>query len=227
MLHRATRRRKGDPFRSKPARFEDAVYPQQTRRRAEIPNVKKKIQRAQRPSHEKNEIHHRLRNRKKSQYPEIAADGTQHCPSGSIVTLGDLAKKRTAQTRTRCEDRWSKERMRISKRRSERESDAREIQAEKARDLRLGRIPPTPGNGKARGPPSGARGPRMQEKGEASPMGATPYPPTDSSAVLSATAGLTAGFGMGPGDPRLHGRAHGGCSPAGTASRRVRALAAA
>ena len=50
-------------------------------------------------------------------------------------------------------------------------------------------------------------------KREASPMGATPYPPTDSTAVLSATAGLTAGFGMGPGDPRLHGRAHGGCSP--------------
>ena len=44
-------------------------------------------------------------------------------------------------------------------------------------------------------------------------MGATPYPPTDYTAVLSATAGLTAGFGMGPGDPRLHGRAHGGCSP--------------
>ena len=43
-------------------------------------------------------------------------------------------------------------------------------------------------------------------------MGATPYPPTDYTAVLSATAGLTAGFGMGPGDPRLHGRAHGRCS---------------
>ena len=54
---------------------------------------------------------------------------------------------------------------------------------------------------------------RTPAKREASPMGATPYPPTDSTAVLSATAGLTAGFGMGPGDPRLHGRAHGGCSP--------------
>ena len=33
-------------------------------------------------------------------------------------------------------------------------------------------------------------------------------------AVLSAKAGLTAGFGMGPGDPRLCGRARGGRSPA-------------
>ena len=41
---------------------------------------------------------------------------------------------------------------------------------------------------------------------------ATPYPPTDSSAVLSAMAGLTAGFGMGPGDPCLHGRARAGRS---------------
>ena len=49
-------------------------------------------------------------------------------------------------------------------------------------------------------------------KQKASPAGATPYPPTDYTAVLSATAGLTAGFGMGPGDPRLHGRARGGCS---------------
>lgn len=46
-------------------------------------------------------------------------------------------------------------------------------------------------------------------------MGATPYPPTDYTAVLSATAGLTAGFGMGPGDPRLHGRARAGRSRAG------------
>ena len=65
--------------------------------------------------------------------------------------------------------------------------------------------------------PGKQKGPRRAlpapESGEASPMGATPYPPTDYTAVLSATAGLTAGFGMGPGDPRLHGRAHGGCSP--------------
>ena len=32
-------------------------------------------------------------------------------------------------------------------------------------------------------------------------MSATPYPPTGDPAVLSAMGGLTAGFGMGPGDP--------------------------
>ena len=79
-----------------------------------------------------------------------------------------------------------------------------------------------PKGSKRKGPPApthrGMRPPapllrRTPAKREASPMGATPYPPTDYTAVLSATAGLTAGFGMGPGDPRLHGRAHGGCSP--------------
>ena len=43
-------------------------------------------------------------------------------------------------------------------------------------------------------------------------MSATPYPPTGDPAVLSAMGGLTAGFGMGPGDPPLHGRAHAGRS---------------
>lgn len=65
-------------------------------------------------------------------------------------------------------------------------------------------------------------------KQKASPAGATPYPPTDYTAVLSATAGLTAGFGMGPGDPRLHGRARGGCSRGSCSARNApRALTAA
>ena len=64
-------------------------------------------------------------------------------------------------------------------------------------------------------------------QGAASPCGPLPAPiekrpprarrpalPQPSAAVLSAKAGLTAGFGMGPGDPRLCGRARGGRSPA-------------
>lgn len=46
-------------------------------------------------------------------------------------------------------------------------------------------------------------------------MSGTPYPPTACAAVLSARRGLTAGFGMGPGDPPLHGSAHGRCSHEG------------
>ena len=44
------------------------------------------------------------------------------------------------------------------------------------------------------------------------PWARRPTLPRTSSAVLSAMGGLTAGFGMGPGDPPLRGRAHGGCS---------------
>ncbi len=47
---------------------------------------------------------------------------------------------------------------------------------------------------------------------ETCPVSTTSYPPTDCTAVLSAMAGLTAEFGMGSGDPCLHGRAHGTCS---------------
>ena len=55
-------------------------------------------------------------------------------------------------------------------------------------------------------------------------MSTTTYPPTDYTAVLSAIGGLTAGFGMGPGDPSLHGRAHAGRCPHGDGSLdRVRA----
>ena len=63
--------------------------------------------------------------------------------------------------------------------------------------------------------------PRDIEKGPGGPremetpcMSGTAYPPTDCTAVLSAMGSLTAGFGMGPGDPPLHGSAHAGRSPA-------------
>ena len=46
------------------------------------------------------------------------------------------------------------------------------------------------------------------------PRARRPALPQPCAAVLSAMAGLTAGFGMGPGDPRLCGRARGGRSPA-------------
>lgn len=46
------------------------------------------------------------------------------------------------------------------------------------------------------------------------PRARRPALPQPFAAVLSAKAGLTAGFGMGPGDPRLCGRARGGRSPA-------------
>ena len=44
------------------------------------------------------------------------------------------------------------------------------------------------------------------------PRARRPILPRTDSAVLSAMAGLTSEFGMGSGDPRLHGRARGGCS---------------
>ena len=46
------------------------------------------------------------------------------------------------------------------------------------------------------------------------PRARRPALPQPRAAVLSAKAGLTAGFGMGPGAPRLCGRARGGRSPA-------------
>ena len=60
-----------------------------------------------------------------------------------------------------------------------------------------------------------ARPPGKAEGGPAAPRharvaGAAPYPPTACAAVLSAMAGLTAEFGMGSGDPCLHGRARDG-----------------
>ena len=64
-------------------------------------------------------------------------------------------------------------------------------------------------------------GPLNAEEGPAGPSlpcrespftSTAPYPPTDCTAVLSAMAGLTAEFGMGSGDPCLHGRAREGYS---------------
>gem|GEM_PF-5976267 len=66
-----------------------------------------------------------------------------------------------------------------------------------------GAIPP-------RAPP-GACGARIEKR---PPRARRPALPQPGAAVLSAKAGLTAGFGMGPGDPRLCGRARGGRSPA-------------
>ena len=71
-------------------------------------------------------------------------------------------------------------------------------------------------------PPQNAKGP--QGRSPCGPLSAhiekrpprarRPALPQPCAAVLSAKAGLTAGFGMGPGDPRLCGRARGGRSPA-------------
>ena len=55
--------------------------------------------------------------------------------------------------------------------------------------------------------------PRAHEE-KRPPRARRPALPQPRAAVLSAKAGLTAGFGMGPGDPRLCGRARGGRSPA-------------
>ena len=61
------------------------------------------------------------------------------------------------------------------------------------------------------GPPGEAEG-GLAAPRHARVAGAAPYPPTACAAVLSAMAGLTAEFGMGSGDPCLHGRAHKGRS---------------
>ena len=66
------------------------------------------------------------------------------------------------------------------------------------------RTPPMHEEGPLPGPLSARKAPRA---------GATTPPPADRSAVLRAMAGLAAGFGMGPGDPRLRGRARAGRWP--------------
>ena len=68
----------------------------------------------------------------------------------------------------------------------------------KYREARRGQHPPPPCARIEKRPPRARR----------------PALPQPCAAVLSAKAGLTAGFGMGPGDPRLCGRARGGRSPA-------------
>lgn len=68
--------------------------------------------------------------------------------------------------------------------------------------------------GEAPAPVSGTRGPPWSPHEMGTPcMGGTTYPPTDCTAVLSAMGGLTAEFGMGSGDPPLHGPAHAGRWP--------------
>ena len=62
--------------------------------------------------------------------------------------------------------------------------------------------------------PEKRKGPSRPLRAETPCMSGTAYPPTDCTAVLSAMGSLTAGFGMGPGDPPLHGSAHAGRSPA-------------
>ena len=86
-------------------------------------------------------------------------------------------------------------------------------------------LPKTRKGPQGRSPPCGpltaahdARGrsgepPRAHEE-KRPPRARRPALPQPRAAVLSAKAGLTAGFGMGPGDPRLCGRARGGRSPA-------------
>ena len=69
-----------------------------------------------------------------------------------------------------------------------------------------------PGGGQGKGPPEG--GPFGAEKRPA--RARLPILPQPGAAVLSATAGLTAEFGTGSGDPRLHGLARAGRSSCGT-----------
>lgn len=85
----------------------------------------------------------------------------------------------------------------------------------------VGRAPGTR-KGAFRRPPKTRRSPQGQHPPagllgaieKRPPRARRPALPQPRAAVLSAKAGLTAGFGMGPGDPRLCGRARGGRSPA-------------
>ena len=101
----------------------------------------------------------------------------------------------------------------------------RQATGEGARHGRTGAVPAAPRTHKPtpRGAPGKGGGPRarLRDAGASwSPhemgtpcMGGTTYPPTDCTAVLSAMGGLTAEFGMGSGDPPLHGPAHAGRWP--------------
>ena len=115
---------------------------------------------------------------------------------------------------------------------------ARDALAARRRQHRKARLPPNAQKARrGRSPPAGLLGARVRaaprahapEAADAGPSGAgarsahiekrpprarRPALPQPRAAVLSAKAGLTAGFGMGPGDPRLCGRARGGRSPA-------------
>lgn len=74
------------------------------------------------------------------------------------------------------------------------------------------RLRSPPLNARRPASPSGARA--FSWRAKRPPRARRPVLPQPGAAVLSAMAGLTAGFGMGPGDPRLRGRARGGRSPA-------------
>ena len=80
----------------------------------------------------------------------------------------------------------------------------RALPAPRRRPPPMERTPPMREEGPLPGPLSARKAPRA---------GATTPPPADRSAVLRAMAGLAAGFGMGPGDPRLRGRARAGRWP--------------
>lgn len=81
---------------------------------------------------------------------------------------------------------------------------------------REGRPPP----GRANAPGKRRRAPQGPQRSKRPARARRPGLPRAGPAVLSAMAGLTAGFGMGPGDPRLRGRARAGRSPRGPGSGR-------
>ena len=90
------------------------------------------------------------------------------------------------------------------------------LKRERESFTRAQRCPGTQKGPRGRRSPRGpCRPPRPLARIEKRPPRARrPALPQPGAAVLSAKAGLTAGFGMGPGDPRLCGRARGGRSPA-------------
>ena len=81
------------------------------------------------------------------------------------------------------------------------------------REKPAGAIPPRASPGAPYELPARRRRPCARSE-KRPPRARRPALPQPFAAVLSAKAGLTAGFGMGPGDPRLCGRARGGRSPA-------------
>ena len=121
--------------------------------------------------------------------PKIGRPTKQNHSTNSEIAIKSRARKRPARKRRR-------------PRNAEQAARTSPINATRARG----------GTGSPRGP---CRPPRPLARIEKRPPRARrPALPQPGAAVLSAKAGLTAGFGMGPGDPRLCGRARGGRSPA-------------
>ena len=121
--------------------------------------------------------------------PEIGRPTKQNHSTNSEIAIKSRARKRPARKRRR------------------------------PRSAEGGRAHRRPGTQKGprgrRSPRGPCRPPRPLARIEKRPPRARrPALPQPGAAVLSAKAGLTAGFGMGPGDPRLCGRARGGRSPA-------------